>query len=112
MLKACPAIELFLVNPWPEGVSDQLAVHPGELARFLESLPLQRLGAHRTGSTGTPLERIGRSSIGESPVELAWIGPARRSTWCGSWQPVLPREAWRWVRLAETATRRSIACGK
>jgi len=24
---------------------------------------------------GTALERIGRSSVGEAPVELAWIGP-------------------------------------
>lgn len=76
VLKACPAAELFLANPWPEGVSDRLMVHPGEMARFLGVRCRFRGWARIVqGEPGTALERISRSSVGESPVELAWIGP-------------------------------------
>jgi hypothetical protein len=76
MLRACPAAELFLANPWPGGISDRLMVHPGELARFLDVRCRFRGWARIVqGVPATALERIRRSSIGESPVELAWIGP-------------------------------------
>ncbi|MEP7305692.1 MAG: hypothetical protein ABJA98_09255 [Acidobacteriota bacterium] len=75
VLKACPAAELFLVNPWPEGVSDRLLVHPGELARFLEVRCHFRGWARIVqGSPATALERISRSGVGEPLIELAWIG--------------------------------------
>ena len=74
MLRACPAIEAFFVNPWPEGVSDTLAVHPGELSKFLEVRGRFKGWARIVqGAPATVLDRIDRSSVGESPIELAWF---------------------------------------
>lgn len=75
VLKACPAAEVFFANPWPEGVSDGLAFQPAELARFIEVRCRFRGWARIVqGAPSTVLERIGQSSLGQSPIELAWIG--------------------------------------
>jgi hypothetical protein len=74
MLRACPAAEVFFVNPWPEGVSDGLTMHPGEFSRFLEVRGRFKGWARiLQGSSDTALDRIDRSGVGESPVELAWF---------------------------------------
>jgi hypothetical protein len=74
ILRACPAIEAFFVNPWPEGVSDGLALHPGEFAKFLEVRGRFKGWARIVqGVPATVLDRIDRSSVGESPIELAWF---------------------------------------
>jgi hypothetical protein len=66
---------LFFANPWPEGISDRLALHPGELSGFIEATCRFRGWARVVqGAPATALERIGRSNAGQSPVELAWIG--------------------------------------
>ena len=73
ILRACPAAEVFFANPWPEGVSDGLAVHPGEFAKFLEVRARFKGWARIVqGAPATVLDRIERSSVGESPMELAW----------------------------------------
>jgi len=75
VLKACPAVEVYFVNPWPDGVSDQLAVNPGELSRFIEvRCRFQGWARIVQGDPSTALERIDASRIGDSPIELAWIG--------------------------------------
>ena len=76
LLKACPAIELFLVNPWAEGASDGLSFHPGTLAGFLARARFRGWSRIVQGDPRTALERIDRSSIGDAPIELAWIDPA------------------------------------
>lgn len=74
ILRVCPAAEVFFANPWPEGVSDGLALHPGELAKFLE-VRGRFTGWARIvqGAPATVLDRIDRSSVGESPIEMAWF---------------------------------------
>src|SRR5205085_2071867 len=37
VLKACPAAEVYFVNPWPEGVAEGVVCDPEELSRFLEA---------------------------------------------------------------------------
>lgn len=75
IIRAVPAAELFFANPWPEGTSDGFAFHPGELARFMSARGRFSGWARIVqGEPATALERIGRSSIGQSLVEFAWIG--------------------------------------
>jgi hypothetical protein len=74
MLRACPAAEVFFANPWPEGVSDGLAMHPGEFSKFLEVRGRFKGWARiLQGDPDTVLDRIDRSRVGESPIELAWF---------------------------------------
>jgi hypothetical protein len=73
--RASPAAELFFANPWPEGTSDTLPFHPGDLARFiLARCRFKGWARIVQGDPATVLERIGRSSIGQAPLELAWMG--------------------------------------
>jgi hypothetical protein len=76
MLRACPAAELFLVNPWPEGAADALPLHPGHLAEFL-GFACRFAGWARIvqGDPVSAMERIHASSMGDVSIELAWIGP-------------------------------------
>jgi hypothetical protein len=74
MLKACPGAELFLVNPWPGGISDGIACNPGALSGFIEANCAFRGWARIVqGNPLTALERIDRSSTGRAPIELAWV---------------------------------------
>jgi hypothetical protein len=77
ILRAAPAAEMFLVNPWPDGASDALLLHPGKLAAFLGA-GCRFSGWSRIvqGDPRSALDRIDRSSTGPGPVELAWIDPA------------------------------------
>jgi hypothetical protein len=76
ILKACPAAELFVVNPWPEGPSDDLGFHPGEFAGFLEARCGFRGWSRLVqGDPLTAVERIAHSHPGTTRIELAWIGP-------------------------------------
>jgi hypothetical protein len=74
ILRACPACEVFFANPWPDGVSDALALHPGEFAKFLEVRARFKGWARIVqGAPATVLDRIEHSSVGTSPIELAWF---------------------------------------
>jgi hypothetical protein len=76
ILKASPAAELFLINPWPEGASDRLPFHPGTLASFLgASCRFSGWARVVQGDPQTALDRIDASTIGGRPVELAWVSP-------------------------------------
>jgi hypothetical protein len=76
ILRASPAAELMLINPWPEGPTDDLAFHPGQFAGFLGAR-CRFSGWARIvqGDPASALVRIDKSRVGESAVELAWIQP-------------------------------------
>ena len=75
LLRICPAAELFMVNPWPEGVTDAHPMNPATFAHFMGSR-CQFRGWSRivTGPLSTALARIDQSSLGHGPIELAWLG--------------------------------------
>jgi hypothetical protein len=74
ILRVCPAAEVVLVNPWPAGTSDGLPFHPGAFSQFLELRGRFKGWARIVqGDPATALERVGASSVGASPIELAWI---------------------------------------
>jgi hypothetical protein len=90
IIKACPAIELFLINPWPPGVSDGLPLHPGALAGLLGRARFKGWSRIVQGDPATALERIDRSSLwlppssgrdaDRAPIELAWLASEAPAT--------------------------------
>lgn len=69
-----PAAEVYLINPWPEGASDGLPLHPGLLAALLARRRFKGWARIVQGDMSSALDRIERSTVGNPPVELAWLG--------------------------------------
>ena len=75
ILKATPAAELLLINPWPAGTSDHLPVHPGTLGSVLgASSRFSGWARIVQGDPATAVERITTSAMTPRAPELVWIG--------------------------------------